>query len=86
MAPYSLELDRRVRKKDLARPPKRELQRVTKAIAGLAADPRPVGAEKLTAAPGYRSRQGRCRILYTVDDEARIVVVRKVAHRREANR
>ena len=86
MAPYSVELDRRVRKKDLTRLPKTELARAVKAIGGLAYEPRPAGVEKLTAQPGYRVRRGSYRILYTIDDRRRTVIVRKVAHRREAYR
>lgn len=86
MARYELRLDRRVRKKDLAKLPAADLRRVVRAIEALADDPRPVGAEKLTGRDAYRIRRGRYRILFEVDDRKRVVTVRKVAHRREAYR
>jgi len=55
-------------------------------IHRLAADPRPVGAEKLSALERYRIRQGDYRIVYSIDDRERTVTVFKVGHRREVYR
>ena len=66
---------------------KKDRQRIVSRIAALAAEPRPVGCEKLAGAEGrYRIRQGQFRIVYAVDDSARIVEVVKVGHRREVYR
>jgi mRNA interferase RelE/StbE len=65
---------------------KRDRQLVARILA-LAAEPRPIGCEKLAGAAGrLRIRQGNYRIVYAVDDEARVVEVVKVGHRRDAYR
>ena len=55
-------------------------------IGALADNPRPAGCEKLTGKDRYRVRQGRYRVLYSIQDETLTVSVIKVAHRREAYR
>jgi mRNA interferase RelE/StbE len=64
----------------------KDLERVVKRIQGLAADPRPRGCEKLSAQDRYRVRQGDYRIVYSIDDKAREVVVVKIGHRGEVYR
>jgi len=64
---------------------------VRKAIAqlidGLAADPRPPGVAPLTGhRPYLRVRSGDYRVIYSVDDRARMVTVAAVGHRREIYR
>jgi len=55
--------------------------------APLAKAPRPPGSQKLAGgSERYRLRQGAYRILYSVDDEARVVEVVKIGHRREVYR
>ena len=68
---------------DLPRP---DRVRVVRRIHGLAANPRPPGCKKLRNAEGYRVRQGRYRILYTVEDVVRVVVVYAVRDRKNAYR
>jgi len=70
--------------KDLRDIPKKDVQRILKRIKSLAEEPRPHGCEKLTDQERYRIRQSSYRILYEIQDEARIVVVVKVAKRNEA--
>lgn len=60
--------------------------RITAAIDGLAADPRPVGVAKLAGRDDFRIRVGDYRIVYTVDDDRRIIIVARIAHRREVYR
>jgi mRNA interferase RelE/StbE len=60
--------------------------RVTAAIDALAHDPRPPGAMKLAGRDDFRIRVGDYRVVYAVDDRARIVLVARIAHRREAYR
>jgi mRNA interferase RelE/StbE len=66
---------------------KRDQGRIVSRIRALANDPRPPGCEKLAgAANAWRVRQGDYRILFTVDDDARVVDVFKIGHRREVYR
>jgi mRNA interferase RelE/StbE len=55
-------------------------------IKGLARDPRPPGCEKLSGEERYRIRQGKYRILYSIEDRDLIIYVVKVGHRREVYR
>jgi len=68
-------------------PTKEERQRIVRRIQALSLDPRAHGSEKL-AGPldRYRVRQGRYRIVYSIDDRAATVTVFKVAHRKEVYR
>ena len=62
---------------------KRDRQRLVDRIRGLADDPRPPGSVKLAGREDrIRIRQGDFRILYSVDDQKRIVLVVRIAHRR----
>ena len=64
----------------------RELRRVLQRIAALEQDPRPRRVEKLTADRDerYRVRQGDWRIIYTIDDRNRTVLIDDVTRRNEA--
>jgi mRNA interferase RelE/StbE len=55
--------------------PAQTQERVNQAIARLAENPRPPGVNKLVARGGYGVRVGDYRILYHVDDGAKLVVV-----------
>ena len=55
--------------------------RVQGAIALLAQDPRPPGAQALQGRPGLRVRVGQYRIIYTVHDDVLLVVVVRLGHR-----
>ncbi len=61
-------------------------RRVAARVQALAEDPRPRGGEKLTGGCRYRVRRGSHRISYDVDDEAQIVTVVKIGHRRDVYR
>ena len=60
--------------------------RVSRAIDALGADPRPVGVLKLAGRDDYRIRVGDYRVVYAVDDAERLVVIARIAHRREVYR
>jgi mRNA interferase RelE/StbE len=60
--------------------------RIRAAIDGLEVDPRPPGAVKLAGRDDYRIRVGDHRVVYAVDDEERLVIVARIAHRREVYR
>ncbi len=60
---------------------------VAQVIDGLAADPRPPGFLPLTGHRLYlRVRSGDYRVIYAVDDHARVVIIAAVGHRREIYR
>ncbi|MBI2831187.1 MAG: type II toxin-antitoxin system RelE/ParE family toxin [Chloroflexi bacterium] len=61
--------------------PAQTQERVNAAITRLAENPRPPGAKKLTAREGYRVHVGDYRILYQVDDGAKVVIVYRVMAR-----
>jgi len=83
---FKLVLSRQVRKKDLPKIPEKDRQRITQIIGQLRSNPRPKAALRLTTREEYRLRQGDYRILYVVQDEIRVVDVRRVGHRREIYR
>ena len=72
--------------RELRKIPKTDLQRITERIKELAALPRPSGSEKLAGQDSYRIRQGDYRIVYTVDDDHRLIEIIKIGHRREVYR
>jgi mRNA interferase RelE/StbE len=66
---------------------KRDRQRIVSRIGSLAAEPRPLGSEKLAGPRAlYRIRQGQYRVVYYIDDRQQAIVVIKVGHRREVYR
>ena len=85
MAGYSVFFRKSV-ERDLARIPKRDVVRIMERILALAEDPRPRGCEKLSAQERYRVRQGRYRIIYSIQDEELTVWVVKVGHRKDVYR
>jgi len=60
--------------------------RIAEAVLRLETDPRPNGSRKLRGTDGYRIRVGTYRVLYTVNDDTRIVEVIAVGHRRDVYR
>lgn len=72
--PYQLRIADRVVKRLKRLPPKHQRQ-VWDRIKALAADPRPPDHEKLKQIAGYRITVGEYRVLYTIDDPARLVSV-----------
>lgn len=55
-------------------------------VDGLATDSRPRGATKLAGRDDYRVRVSDYRIVYAVDDAARVVLIARIAHRRDVYR
>lgn len=85
MAKYRLEIKRSAAK-ELEALPTKDRTRVVARIQALAADPRPVGVEKLSDQERYRIRQGDYRILYEIHDEVLLIMVVKVGNRRDIYR
>jgi mRNA interferase RelE/StbE len=59
-------------------------KRIDREILGLADNPRPPGCKKLR---GYRDqwriRVGDWRVVYLIDDAAKVITITRAAHRRE---
>jgi mRNA interferase RelE/StbE len=65
----------------------RKLRRaLAERIGVLAALPRPPGCRKLSGSDHYRVRVGTWRVVYSVDDDSRTVLVVKVGHRKDVYR
>ncbi len=82
---YKVQLETRARR-EYYRLPARARESVTDAVDDLQGDPRPPGCKKLVGATGYRIRTGDYRILYTIDDDAGLVRIYRIGHRREVYR
>lgn len=62
-------------------------RRIVAATDALADDPRPAGSVKLHGADDlWRIRVGQYRVVYTIQDDALVVLVVRVAHRRDIYR
>jgi len=84
--PYRVGIKRSARK-ELAALPVGIRRRVDAALLALADEPRPPGTHKLAGSKDlWRIRVGDYRVVYTVRDELLLVLVVKVAHRREVYR
>jgi len=66
--------------------PKKDRQRIVSRISKLAENPRPPGCEKLSGQDKYRIRQGRYRIVYSIEDQNLVVYVVKIGHRKDVYR
>ncbi|MGB5921311.1 MAG: type II toxin-antitoxin system RelE/ParE family toxin [Syntrophobacteria bacterium] len=66
--------------------PKKDRQRIVGRITKLADNPRPPGCEKLSGQEKYLIRQGRYRIVYSIEDQDLIVYVVKIGHRKDVYR
>ena len=85
MAAYSVFFRKSVRE-DIEAIPKRDRKRILARIAALSTEPRPYGCEKLSDQERYRIRQGRYRIVYSIQDDELTVWVIKVGHRKDVYR
>jgi len=83
VARYSLRIKRTARKELESIATKSDRGRIIKRIESLADNPRPPGALKLSGRERYRIRQGRYRILYTIEDAVLIVHVIKIGDRKD---
>jgi mRNA interferase RelE/StbE len=72
--------------KDLSCIPKKDVGKILSRIKGLEDDPRPHGCEKLTGQERYRLRQGRYRIVYSIQDDELTIWIVAVGHRKNIYR
>jgi mRNA-degrading endonuclease RelE of RelBE toxin-antitoxin system len=70
--------------RDLRRLPPGDAARLRGPILALALEPRPRGATQLVDSRWWRLRIGPLRIVYVMDDDARLVVVLRAARRDES--
>lgn len=85
MASYSLVFRKSVAK-DLRAIPSKDVKRLLQRIQSLRHEPRGEGCVKISGTERYRVRQGVYRMVYEIRDAELIVVVVKVAHRRDVYR
>ena len=85
MALYKVEFTSSA-KKELKKLPKPYIENIIESIAGLAAAPFPVGVKKLVGEEMYRIRVGPYRILYEVEGRLMLILVIKIAHRKDVYR
>ena len=79
---YRIEIIRAAQKQVLSLPRPAQLE-IARAVDCLSEVPRPSGCKKLHGTALWRLRLGRYRVVYIIDDAARLVTVLKVASRRE---
>ena len=72
--------------KELQKIPKPDVNKIIEKIRSLSSNPRPPGCEKLSADEKYRVRQGRYRIVYSIEDDQLVVFIIKISHRKDVYR
>ena len=80
---YRLVVEQRL-DKDTRRLPHADRKKIDQAILDLASNPRPHGCKKLTDNEGYRIRVGNYRVLYTIDDQSKTIVIYRIKVRNES--
>ncbi len=81
MAQYKVIVRKSV-SKDLKQIPKKDVQRILKAIQALSQDPRPPQSKKLSGEEKYRLRCGVYRVLYEIQNSQLVVCVVRARHRK----
>ncbi len=61
-------------------------ERIIPRLLALEDNPRPTGAKKMQGEDSYRLRVGDYRVLYTINDQNRVVMIYAIGHRREVYR
>jgi mRNA interferase RelE/StbE len=82
---YKIEL-RRLAQRALDKLPQRDFKAVLETVKDLAESPRPKGVEKLKGTGLYRVRQGDYRVVYSIDDAQKLVIVVRIGNRKEIYR
>lgn len=72
--------------KDFKSIPDKDLKKILERIESLGENPRLPSCKKLADQERYRLRQGRYRILYSIQDDELTVRIVKVGHRKNASR
>jgi len=82
---YAIRIKRRAQRA-WERLPETDFQAIRQALDELTQNVRPRGAEKLTVADLWRIRRGDYRIVYSIYDSEKLIIVRRIGHRREIYR
>ncbi len=68
--------------KEIRRLPPKHIRRILETMESLATNPRPPGSKKIQGHDLWRAQVGVYRILYQINDEARIINTYRIGHRR----
>ena len=83
---YQVVIEKRVLK-DLDCIPVTDVKKTQIQIIALQNDPRPVSCKKLSGSSDfYRLRQGNYRIVYSIDDQKKMISIMLVRHRKDVYR
>jgi mRNA interferase RelE/StbE len=83
---YEIELTRRG-EKEILKLDTAIFEQVRAAIDGLGENPRPLGVRKLRGRESeWRIRVGRFRVIYTIEDSTRRILIHRVTDRKDAYR
>lgn len=85
MATYNIQIKKSAQK-EIKALPATDRQRIITKIQSLANNPRGPDSKKLSAHEYYRVRVGVYRILYEICDDVLLIMIVRVAHRKEVYR
>ena len=86
MARYSIQISRTA-EKQLRKLLRKDQRRVAKAMLGLADNPIPKGARKLSGYDDvFRIRVGQHRVIYSVSGKTLIIIILKIGHHKDVYR
>jgi mRNA interferase RelE/StbE len=85
MVKYKIEI-RKSAQREIESLQKSDLKAILKEIEKLSENPRRPGVIKLSGQEQYRSRVGRFRIVFEIHDSILLIIVVKVAHRKDIYR
>jgi mRNA interferase RelE/StbE len=83
--PYHIFIKRSA-EKELDALPARIRERIIRRLMALEADPHLPGIKKLQGENAFRLRVGDYRVLYTIEDQTRIITIYAIGHRSEVYR
>ena len=79
---YKIQIARVAQKQMLSLAREAQIE-IVRAIDRLANTPRPIGCKKLKGTELWRFRLGRYRVVYQINDKAKLITIVKVAFRKE---
>ena len=72
--------------KELSQIPQPYNKKIVEAIDELAANPRPIGDQKLKGSEACRIRVADYRIIYTIEDIIQLIEIQRIRHRKDVYR
>ena len=82
MTKFVVRIDKRVYK-ELSKLLPKHLNQIKEDLESLSSNPRPQDCRKLKVSGGYRITTGEYRILYTIDDQQKVVSVYRIVKRND---